>query len=69
MRLRQGLQHQAAEAAGENFDRQQESATGGDPTLVAGRETAAGNDAVQVRVEMQVLTPAMEHAEEAELHA
>jgi len=33
---------------------------------VAGRETAAGNDAVQVRMEVQVLAPAMEHAEEAE---
>ena len=58
--------------------RRRESAAGGDPTLVVGRETAAGNDAVEVRAEMQVsrlrvrycrMTPAMEHAEEAEFHA
>jgi hypothetical protein len=67
--LGQSLQHQVAEPAGEDFDRQEKFAGGGDPTLVVGRETAAGNYAVEMRMEVQILAPAMQDAEEAEFHA
>ena len=67
--LGQSLYHQAAKTAREDFDRQEESALGGDPTLVVGRQTAAGNDAVQVRMEVQVLAPAMEDAKENEFQS
>jgi hypothetical protein len=56
----ESLQYEASKASGEDFDREEESAAGGRPTFVVGRETAAGNDAVEVRMEMQVLAPAME---------
>ena len=35
---------------------------------MVGRQAAAGNEAVQVRVEVKILTPAMEHGEEADFH-
>ena len=67
--LHQSLQDQVAEASGENFDRQKKSAGCGDPTLVVRSETATGNDAVKVRMEVQVLAPAMEDAEETEFYS
>jgi len=36
---------------------------------VTRREPAAGNDTVQVRMEVQVLAPAMQNTEEAEFHS
>ena len=48
------------------MDRQKVSAAGGDPTFAVGGETAAGNDAVQVRMEVQVLPPTMQDGEETE---
>jgi hypothetical protein len=66
--LGQSLYHQAAKEAGEDFDRQEESAFGSDPTFVVGGQTAAGNDAVQVRMEVQVLAPTVEDTEETEFH-
>jgi hypothetical protein len=39
------------------------------PAVVVRRQAAAGNDAVQVRMEVQIPSPGMEHAEEAEFHA
>jgi hypothetical protein len=65
----ESLQYEAPEESGEDFDGEKESAAGGDPTFMVGRETAAGNDAMQVGVEVQVLAPTMENAEEAELQS
>jgi len=63
------LQHQLTEAAGESFDRQEEPALGGDPPFLEERQTAAGNDAVEVRMEVHILAPTMEDPEEAEFHS
>ncbi len=38
----------------------------GDPAGAIGGEAAAGNDAMQVRMKMQVLTPGVEHGEKAD---
>ena len=57
----------AAEDAAEHADGQEEGAPGGDPAGVIRRETAGGNDAVDMRMKLQALIPAMEHAEEADL--
>jgi len=40
-----------------------------DPTLMVERQTAGGNDAVDVRMVLHFLSPGMEHAEEADLSA
>jgi len=57
----------AAEDAAENADGKEEGAPGGYPTGVIRCEGASGNDAVDMRMELQTLIPAMEHAEEADL--
>ena len=59
----------AAEDASEHLDREEEGATGGDPTGVIGSEAASSDDAVDMRVVLQPLVPGMEHAEEADLGA
>ena len=38
----------------------------GDPAGAVGGEAAAGHDAMQVRMEMQVLTPSVQHGQEAD---
>ena len=64
---------QMAEASTENFDREEEvlamflRATAGDPVLAVRRETAAGDNAMQVWVVNQLLAPGVEDGEEAEL--
>jgi len=57
----------AAEDAAEHADGQEEGTPGGDPAGVTLSETAGRNDAVDMRMELQALIPAMEHAEEADL--
>ncbi len=57
----------AAEDAAEHADGQEEGVPGGDPACVIRSETAGGNYAVDMRVKLQSLDPAMEHAEEADL--
>jgi len=59
----------AAEDAAEHADGKEEGAAGGDPAGVIRREAAGGNDAVDVRMKLQALIPAVEHAEEADLGA
>ena len=68
-RLAESRQHAFAETAGERFDGQEKLAFGGEPALVIGGQAAAGDDTVQMRVEMQVLAPAMEHREETQFRA
>ena len=57
----------AAEDAAEHADGQEEGTPGGDPACVILSETAGGNDAVDMRMKLQALIPAMQHAEEADL--
>jgi hypothetical protein len=40
-------------------------AFGRDPTGVIGGESAGRNETVQMRMELEVLTPSMEHGEDA----
>ena len=44
------LEEQVPEAAGEHADRQEEAGWAGDPACLVGRDAAAGDDTVQVRV-------------------
>jgi hypothetical protein len=62
----ESFEYEASKEPGEDFDGQKESASDGDPTLVVGGEAAAGNDAVEVGMEVQVLAPTMKDAEEPE---
>ena len=56
----------AAKDAAENLDGQEETIFRLDPVGVAWIETSGGNDAVEMRVQPQVLAPGMEDAEEAD---
>jgi hypothetical protein len=56
-----------AEQAAEDFIRKEEGIlAAGDPAGAVGGEAAAGHDAMQVRMKMQVLTPGVQHGEEAD---
>ena len=57
----------AAEDTAEHADGQKEGVPGGDPAGVIRRETTGGQDAVDMRMKLQALIPAVEHAEEAYL--
>ena len=57
----------AAEDTAENLDGQKEGIPGMNPARVVFVETAGGNDAVEVRVQAQVLSPGVQDAEEADL--
>ena len=57
----------AAEDAAEHADGQEEGTPGGDPSCAIRSETAGRNDAVDMRMKLQALIPAMQHAEEADL--
>jgi len=59
----------AAEDTAEYADRQKEGAPGGDPAGVIRRQTTGGQYAVDMRMKLQALIPAVEHAEEAYLGA
>ena len=69
MSLCQTLQEETAEKAAEDLDREKEAAAAANPLVVIGGETAAGNDAMQVRMKVKGLTPGMKHGEKAGLHA
>jgi hypothetical protein len=57
----------AAEDTAEHTDGQEERAPGRDPVRAVWSETAGCNDAVDVRMKLQSLIPAVKHAEEADL--
>jgi len=57
----------AAEDTAEHTDGQEEGAPGRDPVRAVWSETAGCNDAVDVRMKLQSLIPAVKHAEEADL--
>jgi hypothetical protein len=56
----------AAEDAAEDLDREEEGIFRMYPARVAWIETAGGNDAVEMRMQSQVLSPGMQNAEEAD---
>lgn len=57
----------AAEDTAENLDRKEEGILGMNPARVTWIETACGNDAVEVRMQAQVLSPGVQNTEEADL--
>jgi len=56
-----------AEDTAESLDRQEESARGIYPSGTIVGQTASGNDVVYVGMNLEVLSPGMEHAEESDL--
>src|SRR5947208_2524737 len=68
MSFLQCIEKHATEKAAEDFDWQQEPAAAPNPAIVIHRQAAAGNHAVQVRVEVKVLPPGVEHGQEAQFH-
>ena len=68
--LLEPFEEEAAEKAGEDANREEEeTGAAGDPAVTLGSDAAAGDDAVQVRVQLKSLTPRMQHSEEADLGA
>ncbi len=59
----------AAEDTAEHLDGQEESSARGGPARMVRRESACGDDAVDMRMMLESLVPGMEHAEEADLCA
>jgi hypothetical protein len=59
----------AAKDAAEDLDGEEEGILGMNPTGIAWVETAGGNDAVEMRMQSQVLSPGVKNAEEADLGA
>ena len=57
---------QAAEQTGEDSHRQEESCSTLDPPQAVGRESSAGNDAMEVRMVEQVLSPGVKYGEESD---
>ena len=57
----------AAKDAAEHADGQEEGSPGGDPSGVVRGEAAGGQYAVDMRMKLQALIPAVEHAEETDL--
>ena len=57
----------ATKDAAEDLDGEEEGILGMNPAGVAWIETAGGNDAVEMRMQSQVLSPGMQNAEEADL--
>lgn len=57
----------AAEDAAEHADGQEEGTPGGDPSCAIRSETAGRNDAVDMRMKLKALIPAVQHAEETDL--
>jgi len=56
-----------AKHAPEHRDREKESRTGSNPAGVIERESAGGDNAVDMRMKLELLVPSVKHAEEADL--
>ena len=69
VQLIQTLGKLGAEYLAERFHGQKEAGRTGDPACVVRAQAAGWHDAVDVRMMLQLLTPGMEHAEEADLGA
>ena len=59
----------AAKYAAQHFYRQEERITWVNPALVIGRETTGRDDSMDVRMNLQILPPGMQHTQEADLGA
>src|SRR5258708_9506631 len=57
----------AAKDAAEDLDGEEEGIFGMNPSGIAWFETAGGNDAVEMRMQSQVLSPSVQNAEKADL--
>lgn len=69
IRLRKGSEELAAEQAGEYLDGEQIAAARGDPVSAIGGETAARDDAVHVRVEVELPGPGVQDGGDAEVRS
>jgi len=58
-----------AEDTAEHRDGKEEGVAGGDPSGVAGSEATGGNDAVDMRMNLQTLVPGVKHAEESDVRS
>src|SRR4051794_6731218 len=63
----QRFEKKSPEQTGEYAHWQEEARPAGDPSFAVSRGATAGHDTMQVRMEMKVLSPRMEHGEEADL--
>ena len=63
----QEIEKLAAEDAAEDLDGEEEGIFRMNPVRIAWIETAGGNDAVEMRMQSQVLSPGVQNAEEADL--
>ena len=63
----QEIEKLAAEDAAEDFDREEEGILRMNPARVAWIETAGGNDAVEMRMQSEILSSGVQDAEEADL--
>jgi hypothetical protein len=59
-------QKPGAEKAAEDLDRKEERVSASDPARVVRADSAAGHDAVNVRRQMEILAPSMEHGQQAD---
>ena len=65
-RLSQMDQEPLAEEATEDLDRQEERVSASDPARIVRADSAAGHDAVNMRMQMEILTPSVQHGQEAD---
>ena len=68
-RVLQVSQEQTAEETRQDPDRQKEAGSAGDPAGAVDREAAAGDHAMEMRMESQRLSPRVQHGEEPDLGA
>lgn len=60
-------QEQSPKQARQHLDRKEEPGPARDPTLAVGRNSPAGNQEMDVWVMQQILSPGVQHTEEADL--
>src|SRR5579884_2829192 len=65
----QGLGKLSAKHLAQYLDWQEESVARANPALMIGRETAGRNHAMDMRMDLQILSPGVQDAEEADLCA
>ena len=63
------VEEKAAEKTRQNANRQKETFSRWNPSLMIGRQAAACNHAMQMRVKKQVLPPGVQHGEKADIRA
>ena len=61
------VKEQSTKQAGQNPNRKKETHSAGNPAAAVDRQTAAGNDAMQVWMVQESLAPSVEHCKETDL--